>query len=83
MQSVVTYFTGGFEYSIPNTLLFTYFTSQLRFILASYVISYYFSVDYSIITMALAMLFADLRFFIDFGEYMNSAEEIYEEEDDE
>ena len=86
MKSIITYFTGGANYAIPGVLAFDYCIRQLRFIFASFVITYYFNVDYSIITMALAMLLADLRFYMDFDEYMNQVnnpEEEFSDKDDE
>lgn len=71
MLSVITYFTGGIKYSVPNELWFTYVLIVLRFLFASYVISYYFLVPYSAITLAITVLLADLRFYIDFREYID------------
>lgn len=70
MLSVITYFTGGIKYSVPNELWFTYSLVLGRFIFASYVISYYFLVPYSVLTLAITVLLADFRFYIDFQEYM-------------
>ena len=73
LKSVITYFSGGANYAIPSELAFDYCIRQLRFIFISFVITYYFKAEYSIITMAVAMLLADLRFYIDFDEYMSVA----------
>ena len=70
MKSVITYFTGGANYGIPNALAFEYCIRQLRFIFISYLITYYFQAEYTIVIMASAMVLADLRFYIDFDEYM-------------
>ena len=86
MKSVLTYFSGGASYALPSTLVFDYCIRQLRFIFASYVITWYFQAEYSILTMTLAMLLADLRFYIDFDEYMeqvNNQEEESSDKDDE
>lgn len=84
MKSVITYFTGGVNYAIPSSLAFDYCLRHLRFIFISFLITYYFQAEYSIITMAIAMLLADLRFYIDFDEYMASLVVVDEEspEDD-
>ena len=71
MKSVITYFSGGANYSIPKELAFDYCLRQLRFIFISYLITYYFAANYYVLTMALAMVLADLRYYIDFEEYMN------------
>ena len=86
MKSVITYFTGGVNYAVPGTLAFDYCLRQLRFVFASFVITYYFKTEYSVITMVIAMLLADLRFYIDFDEYMeqvNNQEEESSDKDDE
>lgn len=75
MKSVITYFTGGVNYAVPSTLAFDYCLRHLRFIFISYLISYYFQTEYTIVTMAIAMVLADLRFYIDFDEYMDSMKE--------
>lgn len=80
MKSVITYFTGGANYALPGALAFDYCLRQLRFIFASYVITCYFGAEYSILTMTLAMLLADLRFYIDFDEYMDQVNNPEEEE---
>lgn len=84
MKSVITYFTGGVNYAVPSTLAFDYCLRHLRFIFISYIISYYFQAEYSIITMACAMVLADLRFYMDFDDYMSSiadnSEELPEDE---
>lgn len=78
------YFTGGVSYSVPNELSFTYILTQLRFLFFSYVITYYFAVPYTIITMVVAVLLADFRFFIDFSDYIDSmSNELEEDMDDE
>jgi hypothetical protein len=70
LLSVITYFTGGIKYNVPNELWFTYSLVLGRFIFASYVISYYFLVPYSVLTLAITVLLADFRFYLDFQEYM-------------
>lgn len=82
MKLVLTYFTGGASYSVPNELSFTYILTQLRFLFFSYVITYYFAVPYTVITMAVAVLFADFRFFVDFSEYIDSISNQSEEDMD-
>jgi len=71
LKSVITYFTGGASYSVPNTLVLTYILTQLRFLFFSFVISYYFGMPYTVITMSISVLLADLRFFIDFSDFMD------------
>lgn len=80
MKSVIIYFTGGLKYSVPNSLLFTYGIVQLRFLLYSWLITYYFQAEYSALTMILSFILADFRFYIDFSDYMDSA---LQDEDDE
>lgn len=79
MKSVITYFTGGVNYAVPSTLAFDYCLRHLRFIFISYIITYYFQAEYSIVTMACAMVLADLRFYMDFDEYMSLQDELLEE----
>ena len=82
MKSVITYFSGGVNYAVPSTLAFDYCLRHLRFVFISYIITYYFQAQYSIITMACAMVLADLRFYMDFDEYMSLADEITNESPD-
>lgn len=83
MKSVLIYFTGGANYSVPTELSMTYILIQLRFILFSYIVTYYFEAQYTAITMVLAAILADLRFFLDFSTYIESlnADNGDEEED--
>jgi hypothetical protein len=83
LKSAVTYFTGGFNYSVPLELSLTYILVQLRFIFFSFVITYYFTVPYTVITMALAVILADMRFYIDFNDYIEAVLGLTDEEDDE
>jgi hypothetical protein len=76
------YFTGGFNYSVPLELSLTYVLVQLRFLFFSFVITYYFAVPYTVITMALAVLIADMRFYIDFNDYIDAVLGLNDEEDD-
>lgn len=82
MLSVITYFTGGILFAVPNELWFSYVLSTLRFIFAGYVLSYYFNVEYTVITMALSVLLADFRFYTDFSEYMLNDLDDEEDNDD-
>ena len=75
MRSVITYFSGGVNYAVPSALAFDYCLRHLRFIFISYIITYYFQAEYSIITMACAMVLADLRFYMDFDDYMSSIDD--------
>lgn len=75
MKSVITYFSGGVNYAVPSTLVFDYCLRHLRFIFISYIITYYFQAEYSVITMACAMVLADLRFYMDFDDYMSSIDD--------
>lgn len=81
MRSVITYFTGGTKYSVPADLGLSYLLLQLRFMLFGYVVSYYFDTPFSAVTAALCIVLADLRFFIDFTDYIDS--QLEPEDDDE
>ena len=83
MRSIITYFTGGASYSVPADLTFTYILTQLRFLFFGFVIGYYFAVPYTVATMAISVLLADFRFFIDFTEYMDILLGDVDENDDE
>ena len=84
MRLVITYFTGGASYSVPSDLALTYILTLIRFLFFGFVISYYFQMPYTVITMSLSVLLADFRFFVDFTEYMDTlmglSEEEYEED---
>lgn len=82
MKSALMYFTGGFNYSVPLELSLTYALVQLRFLFFSFVITYYFAVPYTVITMALAVLVADMRFYIDFNDYIEAVLGLVDEEED-
>lgn len=49
--------------------------------LFGYVVSYYFDTPFSAVTAALCIVLADLRFFIDFTDYIDS--QLEPEDDDE
>lgn len=84
MKSILTYFSGGVTHAIPGELAFDYALRQLRFIFISFILTYYFAADYSVITMAIAVILADLRFYMDFDMYMSivNAEEISSDNED-
>lgn len=77
------YFTGGVNYSVPYELSFSYILLQLRFLFFGYVISYYFVVPYTVITMAMCVLLADFRFYMEFVDYIESILGIDDEDDSE
>lgn len=72
MKSVLTYFTGGINYSVPPELSLSYILLQLRFLFFSYLITYYFVVPYTVLTMVITVLLADFRFYLEFNEYIES-----------
>lgn len=86
MKSILTYFLGGVTHAIPGELAFDYALRQLRFIFISFILTYYFAAEYSVITMAIAVILADLRFYMDFDTYMalvNSEENPFENDNEE
>ena len=83
MKSALTYFTGGYSYSVPLELTLTYVLVQLRFLFFSFVITYYFAVPYTVITMAVAVILADMRFYIDFNDYIDAVLGLVSEDEDE
>jgi hypothetical protein len=72
MIHLFNYVTGSFSYSVPIDLVFTYLLLLLRFLVFGFLITVYFSVTYSIITMIVSVILADLRFYIDFHDYIDS-----------
>lgn len=78
---MLTYFTGGINYSVPNELSLTYILVQLRFLFFSFVLTYYFAVPYTVLTMVIAVLFADFRFYIEFVNYIEAILGYEEQED--
>lgn len=72
MKSALTYFTGGVNYSVPAELSFSYILLQLRFLFFSYLITYYFAVPYTVLTMVITVLLADFRFYVEFIDYIES-----------
>lgn len=83
MRLVVTYFTGGISYSVPNDLTLTYAIVQLRFLFFSFLITYYLAVPYTVAIMVIAVLLADFRFYLDFGYYIESINGNYDNFDNE
>ncbi len=71
LKSVITYFTGGFSFSVPNEFAFTYALVQFRFLFYSFLICYGLVVPYTVVIMVVTVLLADLRFYIDFNEYID------------
>lgn len=80
LKSLITYFTGGNKYTIPFDFALSYGLTILRFLFASFVISYYFALEYTVLTMSLAVLLADFRFYLDFNQVIEELDE--EDEDD-
>lgn len=76
------YFTGSINYSVPYELTLSYMLLQLRFLFFSYVITYYFAVPYTVLTMVLSVLLSDFRFYIEFNDYIESLQEPEDEEDE-
>jgi hypothetical protein len=77
---LITYLSGGMVYTVPNSLVLTYLLVQLRFLFGLYLISVLFSFPYTVGFMALSVLLADHRFFVDFG-YLVSQHENTEDEE--
>lgn len=84
MLSVITYFTGGVKYSVPESLALTYVMGIARILVFAYLLSMYFGVDFNSLTAILAVLYADFRFYLDFSHYMEllDASENDEESDE-
>jgi hypothetical protein len=87
LRLVITYFTGGASYSVPSDLALTYVLTVIRFLFFGFILSYYFQMPYTVVTMSLSILLADFRFFVDFTQYMDVllglSQEDYEEDPDE
>lgn len=80
MHHVITYFTGGLQFSIPNELWLTYILKVVKYLFASFVISVYFSMPYTVLTMAIAVLLADFKFYLEVQNYLDL---LLDEEDSE
>ena len=77
---LITYLTGGMLYTVPSAFVTTYALVQARFLFAVYLFTYLFTIQYTVPIMALSVLLADYRFFIDFGHLVaNNADMIDED----
>jgi CBS domain containing-hemolysin-like protein len=83
LQSVIIYFTGGVKYSVPESLALNYLLGVIRIILLALVLCYYFQAPFSVLTIAIAILYADFRFYMDFSNYMDMIDGSVEEDNEE
>lgn len=68
---------------MPESLALTYLLGVIRTILLALVICYYFQAPFSVLTIAIAILYADFRFYMDFSNFMDKMDGSMEDEDDE
>tara|TARA_R110000796_G_scaffold4214_7_gene15968 strand:- start:429 stop:692 length:264 start_codon:yes stop_codon:yes gene_type:complete len=83
MEPIILYISGGIKYSLPTAFLPSYGLVQLRFVFSAFLLCYFFEVPYTVGVMALSVLLADLRFYLDFIRFVDRGMESYEEEEDE
>lgn len=67
-------------YTVPSTFVLTYSLVQARFIFGIYVLTYLFAITYTTPIMALSVLLADYRFFIDFGYLVSQNEDMLDDD---
>lgn len=71
MNHFLTYFRAGWLMPIPNELWFTYILKVLKYLFASFIITLYFSASYTVLTMVIAVLLADLIFYVEVQQYLD------------
>lgn len=81
MHHIFTYFTGGLVFSIPNDFWLEYTIRIFKYIFFSFIISMYFEVSYTALTMALAVVLADFKFYLDVQNYLDKVLLPEDEED--
>lgn len=59
-------------YSVHRDFSLTYALTQIRFIFFSFLAVTYFAQPYTVLTLVLAVLFADFRFFLDYNTYIDA-----------
>jgi hypothetical protein len=67
-------------YTVPSALITTYALVQARFLFGVYLFTYLFVIPYTVPIMALSVLLADYRFFIDFGYLVSQHEDMLDDE---
>lgn len=77
---LITYLTGGMIYTVPNSFVLTYAMVQARFLFGVFLLTYIFSIQYTLPIMVLSVLLADYRFFVDFGYLVSQHEDMIDEE---
>lgn len=59
-------------YSVHKDFSLTYALTQIRFIFFSFLAVAYFAQPYTVLTLVIAVLLADFRFFLDYNTYIDS-----------
>lgn len=77
---LITYLTGGMVYTVPAAFITTYALVQARFLFGVYLLTYLFTIQYSVPIMVLSVILADYRFFVDFGYLISQHEDMIDEE---
>lgn len=83
MEPIILYISGGIKYSLPTAFLPSYGLVQLRFVFSAFLLCYFFEVPYTVGVMALSVILADLRFYLDFIRFVDLGIEGEEEDDEE
>lgn len=63
---------GDIVYSIPNDLWLSYLIRIFKYIFLSFLVSLYFETPYTVVTMAIAVLVADLHFYVNLQQYIDT-----------
>ena len=83
MNPLITYISGGIKYSLPSAFVPSYALVQLRFVFSAFLICYLFEIPYTVGIMAGSVLAADLRFYLDYIDFVDLELGNDDDEDDE
>jgi hypothetical protein len=72
IHNAIVYLSGGFTYSVHKDFILTYALTQVRFIFFSFLLVTYFVQPYTVLTLVLAVVLADFRFFLDYNTYIEA-----------
>ena len=75
MSLTVHYIMGKVFYILPKEFILTYIIFIVRYLFAGYILSYYFLAEYTVITMAISILIADFKFYINIYDILEHYDE--------
>lgn len=75
MGYLILYITEDLVYSVPNDFWLAYVIRIVKTLFFSFLLTVFFNIDYTVLIMAVTVLFADFKFYIDLQHYLDIVEE--------